>query len=310
MTVSEKPRRSAGGWFRPGVRVAGVRRRERFCGRGRVRHGAGVPASHPQFIMRPVRRSRPLRFVPCVPRPTAAALSLAAAAVWGAGGCEPAPEPAFPEPDGYAGMFEPLRTGTRAEVEDLDTGELAERDLPGFDAALAARFGTPAEPVVFTRLPVRFGAGTAVVADAVPGEPSRRRGRPPTARRPSRWNRPTRTATSRTLPEGETFHWTDYDGLPPDRAGRRGPIPRPGRCRSRASPRTTCRPPATGRRSAGRTCCSAGGRRTSRTAFTVTGPPGRGTGRRRNTCSRPRGTTCRASTSSPRPATARPAGRT
>ena len=146
-------------------------------------------------------------------RPTAAALSLAAAAVWAAGGCEPAPEPSFPEPDGYAGMFEPLRVGTRAEVEDFDTGERAEKDLPGFDAALGARFGTPAEPEIFTRLPVRFGAGAAVVADAVPGESSEEEGGP---------DGPATIALEPADPdgdlppltEGEAFHWTDYDGFP------------------------------------------------------------------------------------------------
>ena len=87
-------------------------------------------------------------------------------ALIGTAGCEPAPEPEFARPVGYDGLLEEMRTGTRAEVEDLDTGELVERNLVGFDAALDARFGSPVDPAPFTALPVQFDTDPVRVVEA------------------------------------------------------------------------------------------------------------------------------------------------
>ncbi|MFH5804134.1 c-type cytochrome [Alienimonas sp. DA493] len=92
---------------------------------------------------------------------------LAGFVLLGAVGCEPAPEPEFVPPPKYAGLLEELRTGTRAEVPDLETGELVERDLVGFDEALRTRFGTPSDPAVFTSLPVEFSSRRAAVAEVI-----------------------------------------------------------------------------------------------------------------------------------------------
>ncbi|MEM9703113.1 MAG: c-type cytochrome, partial [Planctomycetota bacterium] len=85
-------------------------------------------------------------------------------------GCEPAPEPAFSKPAQYDGLLKELREGTRAEVEDPETGEMVERDLVGFDEALRVRFGSPAEPAVFTTLPVEFSSQAAAVIDVLDDE--------------------------------------------------------------------------------------------------------------------------------------------
>ena len=86
-------------------------------------------------------------------------------------GCEPAPEAEFARPDGYDELFEEIRTGVRdAEVEDWETGEVVKKDLVGFDEALAQRFGTPADPAVYTALPVTFSEPRVIVSDVVDDE--------------------------------------------------------------------------------------------------------------------------------------------
>ncbi|WP_171186975.1 c-type cytochrome [Alienimonas chondri] len=110
---------------------------------------------------------RPIISAPPLPLRALSPFALAAALLLG---CEPAPEPEFASPVGYDGLLEEMRTGTRAEVEDYDTGEMVERDLVGFDQALDERFGSPADPAVFTTLPVRFSSSEAAVIDVLDDE--------------------------------------------------------------------------------------------------------------------------------------------
>lgn len=121
-------------------------------------------------------------------------------------GCEPAPDPAFADPEGYGDLMEEVRTGMHAEVEDYDTGEMVERDLPGFDEGLRVRFGTPAQPAVLTSLPVRFGSREVAIVEATDDEAGEQ------------------TVFSLapmygadalpTISAGETLHWNDEFGNP------------------------------------------------------------------------------------------------
>ena len=143
-------------------------------------------------------------------RPPAAAgfAALAGGVCLAAAGCEPAEEPDFAPGPAYAALMTEARTGTRAEVAD-DDGELVEKDLPGLDAALRTRFGTPAEPAVYTKLPVAFGLGDAVAADVVPGEPDDDGAFAAeiTLEGPDGADPPPVAA-------GDVVHWTDFDGNP------------------------------------------------------------------------------------------------
>ena len=144
----------------------------------------------------------------------AGALCAAAACVIG-GGCERAAEPDFTPSPAYAALMSEVRTGTRAEVEDFDTGESVERDLPGLDGLFAEWFGTPDDPAVLTALPIDYGTGEAVAADVELAEPmgdgelveavvtlagpedgDGAFGDPPA------------------VSVGDVLHWTDFDGVP------------------------------------------------------------------------------------------------
>ena len=156
-------------------------------------------------------RFAPMRRSPSAAAPLAAARSPLAwaalgAALAGVAGCEPAAEPTFTEPEGYAGLLEEMRTGTRAEVEDFETGARVERDLVGFDDALRVRFGTPSEPAVFTALPVEFSSRQAAVVDAVDDEEA---GTTTLTLAPAEG-----AEAVPPIAVGETLHWSDDYGQP------------------------------------------------------------------------------------------------
>ena len=144
-------------------------------------------------------------------RPAAGFAALAGAVCLLPAGCERAEEPDFAPSPAYAGLMREARLGTRAEVEDFETGEVVETDLPGLDAALRERFGTPGDPAVYTRLPVDFGSGSAVVADVVPGEPAE------DGTYASEVTLEAADADADDPPAvaaGDLVHWTDFDGNP------------------------------------------------------------------------------------------------
>ena len=152
---------------------------------------------------------------PAADRAAPAGVLLAAAACVWAGGCEPAEEPDFAPSAAYVSLLEEARTGTRAEVLDEETGEPVERDLPGFDAALRDRFGTPDAPAVLTALPVRFGGGEAVFADVAPGDPAE----DGTFSAAVTLDPPEDAdADAPALAPGDVLHWTDFDGVPHSQA--------------------------------------------------------------------------------------------
>ena len=158
-------------------------------------------------------------------RPLAAStwIALWASAVVTAAGCWDAEPATFEPSEAYAGLLEEVRTGTRAEVEDLETGERAVCDLGGYDALLAERFGTPADPAVYTKLPVHFGAGSAVAADVTPGDPPADADADPDGVDPDDVDPPV-PFTLRLSPDaagsppapavGQPLHWTSYGGTP------------------------------------------------------------------------------------------------
>lgn len=144
-------------------------------------------------------RRHPLARVSVAPAVCAAAL------LW-CGGCEQAEEAPFAKPAGYDGLLEEMRTGTRAEVEDFETGETVERDLVGFDEGLLTRFGTPADPAVYTTLPVEFSDRTAGVTDAADDEEA---GVTVFTLAPAAGD-----DAVPTVAVGETLHWNDELGGP------------------------------------------------------------------------------------------------
>ena len=151
-----------------------------------------------------------IRFFPMLRPPAAAGFAaLAGGVCLAVVGCEPAEEPDFAPGPAYAALMAEARTGARAEVEDFETGERVEKDLPGLDAALRARFGTPGMPAVYTKLPVDFGPGEAVAADVIPGDPADDGAfaAEVTLEGPDGADPPPVAA-------GDVIHWTDFDGNP------------------------------------------------------------------------------------------------